>query len=29
MGFAAELKLQLVTGQLAARNYRINTEVSE
>lgn len=29
MGFAAELKLQLVTGELAARNYRINTEVSE
>lgn len=28
-GFAAELKLQLVTGELAARNYRINTEVSE
>jgi adhesin transport system outer membrane protein len=29
MGFAAGLKLQLVTGELAARNYRINTEVSE
>lgn len=29
MGFAAELKLQLVTGELAARNYRINAEVSE
>ena len=28
-GFAAELKLQLVTGELAARNYRINIEVSE
>jgi adhesin transport system outer membrane protein len=28
-GFAAELKLQLITGELAARNYRINTEVSE
>lgn len=28
-GFAAELKLQLVTGELAAHNYRINTEVSE
>jgi len=28
-GLAAELKLQLVTGELAARNYRINTEVSE
>ena len=28
-GFAAELKLQLITGQLAARNYRINAEVSQ
>ncbi|NCV85272.1 MAG: hypothetical protein EBW14_05215 [Oxalobacteraceae bacterium] len=28
-GFAAELKLQLITGQLAARNYRINAEASQ
>ena len=28
-GFAAELKLQLFTGELAARNYRINTDISQ
>lgn len=29
IGFAAELKLQLITGQLAARNYRLSTEVHQ
>ncbi len=29
IGFAAELKLQLITGQLAIRNYRLSTEVPQ
>jgi adhesin transport system outer membrane protein len=29
IGFSAELKLQLITGQLASRNYRLSTEVHQ